>query len=279
VTLQLLEPSASPWNVKWPVRLEDGNEVEAVLYRGDTLCISSQVGCAVRCPFCASGANGLGRSLSYDELVAQVDAVESAGHQVARVTVSGVGEPLHNAESVVRFLEYARARNTPASVTTTGGPLPRLLELLAAPHNGVTVSVHAGTESVRARMVPHGPPLGPLVETLAAALPAMARKRRKKVALAYLIVEGDNDDDAELHAFADRVRVLGAPVHLYALNPVVTSQARPTSRARYEAAYALLRAAGLVVRMSSQARIDPNGGCGTLVALRLAKTGRGALAG
>jgi 23S rRNA (adenine2503-C2)-methyltransferase len=268
VTLRLLEPSTSPWNVKWPVELDDGNEVEAVLYRGDTLCISSQVGCAVRCPFCASGANGLGRSLGYDELVQQVAAVEAAGHLVRRVTVSGVGEPLHNAANVIRFLDFARARRTPASVTTTGGPLPRLVELLAAPHNGVTISVHAGTDAVRARMVPNGPSLGSLLATLGDAVPTMTRSRRKKIALAYLLVDGRNDGDAELEAFAALVRPLGVPVHLYALNPVPTSSERAAPRSRYEAAYALLRGAGLVVRMSSQARIDANGGCGTLVAAR-----------
>ncbi len=268
MSLVLLDERSSEWNRKWAVKLHDGAEVEAVLYRGDTLCISSQVGCGVRCPFCASGASGLGRSLSTAELLGQVEAVEALGHGVRRVTVSGVGEPLHNPESVLEFVDAAHRRDTPASVTTTGGRLEALPRLLGAAHNGVTVSVHAGTDAVRARMVPHGPALGALFETLSAALPTLSRRRRKKVALAYLLVEGRNDGDAELDAFAARAADLALPVHLYALNPLPGGGERPVPRVRYEAAYERLRARGLVVRMSSRARVDANGGCGTLVASR-----------
>jgi len=261
--------TTSSSNSKWLVRLGDGSAVEAVLYRGDTLCISSQVGCAVRCPFCASGANGLGRSLGLDELVGQVEAVESQGHRLARITVSGVGEPLHNPDAVLHFLEWAHSRRTPASLTTTGGRIDRLPEVLRAMHNGVTISVHAGSEAVRKAMVPHGPSLADVVATLERTLPTLTNNRRKKLAFAYLLVDGRNDSDAELAAFAALVRPFEQPVHLYALNTVPTSHERAVSRERYESAYALLRATGLVVRMSSQARLESNGGCGTLVASAL----------
>lgn len=268
MSVELLPPSTSAWNVKWPVRLSDGAEVETVLYRGDTLCISSQVGCAVRCPFCASGANGLGRSLAFEELVAQVEAVRAAGHAVSRVTVSGVGEPLHNADAVLQFVTWARERSTPASVTTSGGTRARLLELLASPHNGVTVSVHAGTELTRARVVPHGPSLEALFEGLHEAKASLSQSRRRKLALAFLLVAGSNDEDGEVDAFVERASALGVAVHLYALNSVPTSDALSVERSRYDAVYERMRAAGLVVRMSSRARIDANGGCGTLIALR-----------
>ncbi len=260
----------SAQNVRYVVALDDGAEVEAVLYRGDTLCVSSQVGCAVRCPFCASGANGLGRHLTADELGAQVALVAARpeGASLARITVSGVGEPLHNLDAVASFLDAMRARRLPPSLTTSGGSAERLRRALALPHNGFTLSVHAGTEPVRARLVPHAPSLAVLFDTLRVALPALSRSRRRKVALAYLLVADENDTDAELDAFASRVGPLDQPVHLYAYNPVPTSSARPVSRVRYEAAWERLREHGLVVRMSSTARIEANGGCGTLVALR-----------
>src|SRR4051812_26821920 len=96
--------------------MADGALVEAVLYRDDTLCVSSQVGCAVRCPFCASGANGLGRSLRVEEIVAQVEEVEALLRAEARplfrgVTLSGIGEPLHAHEATTAFLRYARKRD------------------------------------------------------------------------------------------------------------------------------------------------------------------------
>jgi 23S rRNA (adenine2503-C2)-methyltransferase len=266
--VELTSVERSVWNERFVVRLRDGARVECVSYRGDTLCISSQVGCAVRCPFCASGQGGLARGLSLAELIGQVEAVRARGAQLARVTVSGVGEPLHNHDAVTAFLEWCSHQRLGMSLTTSGGPLPRLREWLHAPHNGLTVSVHAGTAATRARLVPNGPELEPLFEVLRDELPRMTKRRRKKTALAYLLVDGSNDESAELDRFAARALPLGLRVHLYAYNPVADLDFARVSRTRYEAAYAQLTAAGLRVSMSSQARIEANGGCGTLVALR-----------
>jgi len=82
------------------------------------------------------------------------------------------------------------------------------------------------------------------------------------------VIEEANDGDAELDAFAERARAIDVAVHLYAHNAVPTSTLRGVSRARYEAIYARLVERGLTVRMSSQARLEANGGCGTLVAIR-----------
>lgn len=274
--LELIEelgvaPTTAVPNRRFVVRLADGASVEAVLYRGDSLCVSSQVGCAVGCPFCASGANGLSRALTLEELVGQVEAVRGLGAPLTRVTLSGVGEPLHN-RAVPEFLDWCRAERLLPSLTTSGGPLPRLRETLASPHNGLTISVHAGTEEVRARAVPRGPALDPLFDVLREELPRLSRSRRKKVALAYLAIADLNDADAEVDAFVARVLSLegrlGVWTHLYAYNPVPTSAHRPLTRDRYDAMYRRMSDAGLKVRMSCKARVEENGGCGTLVALR-----------
>jgi 23S rRNA (adenine2503-C2)-methyltransferase len=266
-TVTLVHEGSSRFNERWLVRLCDGTTVECVLYRGDTLCVSSQVGCAVRCPFCASGASGLGRQLALPELVGQVAAVQALGRRLARVTVSGVGEPLHNHAVVRAFVEHCRTQRIWPSLTTSGGPLHRLREWLHSAHNGLTISVHAGSEPVRARMVPNGPALAPLFDVLGAELPRMTQRRRRKTALAYLVIDGVNDGDAEIDAFVARARPLGLKVHLYAYNPVPTSVFTRLPEARYHAIYTRMVATGLRVRMSSQARIEANGGCGTLVAL------------
>lgn len=256
------------YNRRFVVRLADGASVEAVLYRGDTLCISTQVGCAVGCPFCASGADGLVRPLRLDELRAQVTQVRAIAPELARLTLSGVGEPLHCPDAPA-LVQWALGEGLRATLTTSGGPLTKLASWLTeVPHNGITISVHAGTEPTRARLVPKGPSLDALFSTLGELAPSLSARRRKKLALAYLMIDGANDHDAELDAFAARASAIGAAVHLYAYNPVPTSDARPVPRARYEAAYERLTALGLRVRMSSQARIEANGGCGTLVALR-----------
>ncbi len=259
-------------NRRYVVELDDGATVEAVLYRGDSLCVSSQVGCAVACPFCASGAKGLDRGLRCDELIDQVELVQAAADtRVARITVSGVGEPLHNHREVSEFVYWCRARATPASLTTSGGPLQRLREWLdpdGPPHNGISFSIHAGREHTRAAAVPNGPALGPLFEVLADTLPRMSSSRRRKLALAYLLLADVNDTDDEIDAFLERVLPLGLKVHLYRYNPVPTSTQRQLGEGRYNDVFERMRAAGLHVRRSSQARIEDNGGCGTLVALR-----------
>ena len=254
-------------NRRFEIALHDQSRVEAVLYRGDTLCISSQVGCAVQCPFCASGANGLARNLTAEELRDQVRVVQAITPRIERVTVSGIGEPLHNHDAVRDFVFWCRKVGLKPSLTTSGGPLRRLTEWLHTPHNGLTVSVHAGTESARARLVPKGPPLDALFEVLHRELPVISRSKKKKTALAYLLLDDENDSQEEVAAFVKRAAPLGLMTHLYAFNPVSTSNARRASQSRYASAYQQMSDAGMRVRMSSQARIEANGGCGTLVAL------------
>ncbi|MFT5358751.1 MAG: 23S rRNA (adenine2503-C2)-methyltransferase [Polyangiales bacterium] len=274
--LEAVPPPEGSSNQRYVAVMDDGSEVEAVVYRDSTLCISSQVGCAVACPFCASGARGLGRALTLEELQFQLEAVEEKGHRIERVTLSGVGEPLHNHEATSAFLEWGRSREARVvtSLTTSGGPITRLRTWLHAPHNGLTISVHAGREATRKAVVPGGPTLEALFDCLREEQSRMTRKRRKKTALAYLMVAGMNDSDDELDAFSERVLALPHPpaIHLYDLNPVPTSALQGVKRARYEAAYARLREHGNVVRMSSAARLEANGGCGTLVALRVEKS-------
>ncbi len=265
--MQLVEVAASTFNRRFRVELDDGAAVEAVHYRGDTLCVSSQVGCAVGCPFCASGARGLARPLALEELWAQVTQVRQLGHAVLRATVSGVGEPLHNHENVRAFVLRGREQGLGVSLTTSGGPLARLAEWLSLPHNGLTISVHAGSEATRAALVPKAPALAPLFELLTTHLPGLSRARLKKTALAYLLTDRNSSDD-EIAAFVARVKPLGLTVHLFAYNAVPASPQRALPRARYEEIYRQMRQAGLLVRMSSQARTEANGGCGTLVALR-----------
>ena len=206
--------------------------------------------------------------------------MEALGLGVSRVTASGVGEPLHAYAALAPFLAWCHERRTPASVTTSGGPLDRLETLLSRdPQNGVTISVHAGTEATRARMVPRGPALDPLFTRLGAVVPSLSRRRRKKLALAYLLIAGENDAVDELDAFAERARPLGeqrVSVHLFAHNPVPTSTLRGPSREAYEWAYERLAGQGLTVRMSSKARLRSNGGCGTLISARALSRSRDA---
>lgn len=269
--MQLLAEHRAQDNRRFVLGLEDGGRVEAVIYRGDSLCISAQVGCAVGCPFCASGAQGLDRPLSFAELKEQVLVAKSLSDaqdpDILRVTVSGVGEPLHNQAAVEELCSWCVQEGLSLSITTSGGPLRHLERWVTQiGHRGLTISVHAGTQAVRERMVPKGPALDPLFETLALALKQIPNARKKKIALAYLVIKGLNDDDAEIDAFIERVAPLGLKTHLYRYNPVPTSDLAGVSIERYYEIADRIRAQGVQVRRSSQARTRANGGCGTLVA-------------
>src|SRR5690606_25856327 len=132
----------------------------------------------------------------------QLEQVRARGLAVKRVTVSGVGEPLHNHRAVAEFVLRCRREQIAPSLTTSGGPIARLIEWFALPHNGLTLSIHAGRAETRARLVPRAPALAELAECLEGELPKLSRSRRKKLALAYLLVAGENDSDAELDAFS-----------------------------------------------------------------------------
>jgi 23S rRNA (adenine2503-C2)-methyltransferase len=256
-------------NQKFLVPLADGLAVEAVWYGSGTLCISSQVGCALGCPFCASGFGGLRRNLSTDELSLQLATARKRGATPQRVTVSGIGEPLHNSQAVAEFIEECRRQRLPVSLTTTGAPLSALREFLRLGHNGLMLSLHAGTAATHRRLVPRGPDLDALWALLEEALPALSRRRRRKIGINYLLLAGCNDSPAELSALADRLRHQPElTLHLLTCNPVAGSAFVSPPPPVVDAVYGFLAARGLNIRRPNRWRTSPEGGCGTLLARR-----------
>ncbi|HXV20549.1 MAG TPA: radical SAM protein [Desulfuromonadales bacterium] len=254
-------------NVKMAVPLTDGLAVEAVWYGSGTLCISSQVGCALGCPFCASGFGGLRRSLSTDELFLQLETARKRGAVPQRVTVSGIGEPLHNPQAVAVFVEECRRQGLPVSLTTTGSPLTLLQEFLHLPHNGLMLSLHAGTAATHRRLVPRGPDLDALWSLLEEALPALSRRRRRKIGINYLLLAGCNDSPAELSALAERLRHQPElTLHLLTCNPVAGSPFVSPPPPVVDAVHGFLTARGLNIRRPNRWRTLAEGGCGTLLA-------------
>ncbi|NPB07018.1 MAG: radical SAM protein [Aquificae bacterium] len=246
--------------------LEDRFAVEAVFYRGDTLCVSTQVGCRVGCRFCASGSKGLFRSLRADEIVKQVELV-ARERPVKRVAVAGIGEPLANWRSVKEAFFRLKERGLKVSFYTVGSPLKHLRELLSLPHAGVTVSLHALDKEKRRALLPGaGPPDG-LIALLEDELPRLSAKKRKKVSLGYLLLRGVNDSEEELRRLATLAKRLGVGVTLLYYNRVGPFE--PPTAEEYERAFLLLRSEGVRVTLSTRFRKDRLGGCGTLVVNRL----------
>lgn len=254
-------------NKKILVPLSDGLAVEAVYYGSGTLCVSSQVGCAVGCPFCASGARGLYRNLSPEELDRQLVIARQNGAEPRRVTVSGIGEPLHNPAAVAAFIDRCRSRGLPVSLTTTGAPVATLSRFLRLPHNGLMISLHAGTATVHRRLVLHGADFEALWALLGEELPRLSRRRRRKVGINYLLLAGINDAAGELLALAERLRPFPElTLHLLTCNPVPGSSFASPPPSSVDAAHRLLADSGVNVRRPNRWRIQAEGGCGTLAA-------------
>ena len=252
-------------NSKFLVPLTDGLAVEAVHYGSGTLCLSSQAGCAVRCPFCASGSRGLLRNLSVAELWAQVERARALGIEPKRLTLSGVGEPLHNFSAVREFLEDCRRLNLPLSLTTTGSPTALFREMILLPHNGLMLSLHAGRTATHRHLIPQGAELGDLLSVLEDALPGLSRRRRRKLGINYLLLAGINDNPAE---FAELLplfhRFPELTLHLLTCNPVPESGFVSPGPTYVDELHGRLSAQGVNVRRANAWRVQADGGCGTL---------------
>lgn len=254
-------------NQRFLVSLSDGLQVEAVYYGSGTLCLSSQAGCAVGCPFCASGAKGLLRNLTLAELEQQLAWARRHGVTPRALTLSGIGEPLHNASVARDFLLTNQAAGLPVSLTTIGAPLPRLEEFLLLPHNGLMLSLHAGLASTHRRVIPRGPEFADLLALLKSVWPRISRRRQRKIGINYLLLQGVNDSQEELCALQEQLRPFPElTLHLLSCNPVPGSDYASPTAVWQEHWYQTLICGGVHVRRPNRWRRQSLGGCGTLVA-------------
>jgi 23S rRNA (adenine2503-C2)-methyltransferase len=252
-------------NSRFLAPLADGLGVEAVYYGSGTLCISSQAGCAMGCPFCASGSRGLLRNLSAEELWAQLEYIRGRGIEPRRLTISGVGEPLHNFLALSTFMERCRVAGLPVSLTTTGSPLERFEEILRQPLNGLMLSLHAGTSATHRQLIPRGPELTALLDVLGGALAHLSRRRRRKVGINYLLLAGINDRRREMAPLLPLFqRYPELTLHLLTCNPVADSSFVSPPAAAVAELHGWLADQGLHVRRPNPWRTQADGGCGTL---------------
>ncbi len=215
---------------KFVLRLADGARVEAVSMRTPrrlTFCISSQVGCALKCSFCATGLMGLVRNLQAHEIVAQVVAMgdfHAWGDERFNIVYMGMGEPLANLGPVsesLRILNDERGLNLGARRITvsTSGLVPQMRELAALDLQvGLAVSLHATTDALRDELVPVNR-RWPIREVLDAAR-EYGRTVGRRVTLEYTLMAGVNDRDEDADRLAAIARELPSKVNLIPYNPV-----------------------------------------------------------
>ena len=230
--------SARDGTIKYLWRLGDGNCIETVLMRyhhGNTVCISSQVGCRMGCAFCASTIAGKVRDLTPAEMLDQVLFTQmDSGLEVSNIVLMGIGEPLDNLDNVLRFLELV---NHPDSLhigmrhisLSTCGLVPgirRLSELEL--QLTLSVSLHAPDSETRSKIMPVNRAYD--VETLFAACHDYFQKTGRRISFEYAMIDGVNDHDWQADLIAKKLRGMPGHVNLIPLNEVEESPFRPSRR-------------------------------------------------
>ncbi len=264
---------------KFLFRLRDGNLIESVLIpaspalygeRSDrrTICVSSQVGCAYGCKFCASGLDGWTRNLDAGEIVQQLMAVEQAsGEKIDNVVFMGMGEPLANLKNLMRAI---RIINAPWGLgigarhitVSTSGLAPQIRELAEDPTQfRLALSLHGATDEVRSQIMPVNRKY-PLNVLLEACDYYVARKRR--MLFEYILIADVNDSDEQAHELARHAQRLSAKVNLIPYNTVEGLEWSRPSRARQERFHSILKQHGVVSTLRLEKGHDIAAACGQL---------------
>ena len=224
--------------IKYLWRLSDGNCIETVLmqYRhGNTVCISSQVGCRMGCAFCASTVAGKVRDLTAGEMLDQVLFTQlDAGREISNIVLMGIGEPLDNRENVLRFLELV---NHPDGLhigmrhisLSTCGVVPGI-DCLADLGLQITLSVslHAPDSETRSKIMPVNRAYD--VEELFAACHRYFKKTGRRISFEYAMIDGVNDHDWQADLIAKRLKGMPGHVNMIPLNDVAESPFKPSRR-------------------------------------------------
>lgn len=272
--------SADGFTHKYLLQLADGAEVEAVQmgFPGRfTACLSSQVGCAMGCVFCATGQMGFARHLTAGEIVAQALHVErqlraSRAERLRNIVMMGMGEPLHNFDATMTALEILtdnRGLNIgPARIAiSTVGHIPGIEQLARHPKRySLAVSLHGASDAERAALVPVNKkwPLADLLQTCR----DYSRLKRARVFFAWTLIGGVNDSEDHARRLAELLRGMNAHVNLIPLNPTEGFEGDAPEEARVRAFQQIIQDSGLPSTVRQRRGIDVAAGCGQLKARR-----------
>lgn len=257
--------------VKYVFGLAGGHLIEGVRMRyhhGDTLCISTQVGCKMNCAFCASALDGCARNLTAGEMLGQIVSANRDDSGIHNVVLMGSGEPLDNYDSVIAFLRLLREESgvsiSMRSVSlSTCGIVPNILQL-AGEGLPVTlcISLHAPNDAVRRRLMPVAAVYD--MEALLAACRVYVQKVGRRIIFEYALADGINSEPAHARELSTRLRGLQCHVNLIALNPVPEKGLRAATGAQITEFLRVLTANHISATKRREMGRDISGACGQL---------------
>ena len=276
---------------KWAIRVEGGGLVETVLIPAGnraTLCVSSQVGCALDCSFCSTGKQGFQRDLSAAEIIGQVwlaiksyDGFKPGDRRiVTNVVMMGMGEPLLNFDNVVVAMDLmledlAYGLSKRRVTLSTSGVVPALDRLAAVSEVSLAVSLHAPNDALRNQLVPINRkyPIAVLLESCRNYMAAQSDKNRV-VTIEYTLIEGVNDQREQALELAELLRDVPCKINLIPFNTFAQSEYQRPSGNAVSRFWQVLIDAGYIVTIRTTRGDDINAACGQLVGEVVDRTSR-----
>lgn len=266
-------PAPDGQSVKYAWRTASGEIVESVFFSfptHDSICLSSQIGCAMGCTFCATGLTGLARDLTSGEIAEQVDDILAGTQRKSgplEISFMGMGEPLLNLQHIFPAAEELHRRNSGTIFTMSTIGFPEKIAALStfAPGFQLQLSLHAPDDSLRSRLIPAA--TVPLKEVLPAAF-SYSNRSGRALYLNYLLLEDVNDSDDCLKALIGLLRPFEGKTELYLklsrLNPIEGIPYRASGEERFKRFRSACNSAGIETYEFSSIGTDISGGCGEL---------------
>ena len=266
------QESKKDGTIKYLWKLHDGNCVETVLMRyryGNTVCISTEVGCRMGCAFCASTIGGLVRRLEPYEMLDEVLFTQvDSGLPISHIVLMGIGEPLDNFDNVMRFLELVNSgdgmnismRHISQS---TCGLVPKIDELAKRKLQiSLAISLHGPNDEIRNRIMPVNKAY-PIDELLSACRRYYAATSRR-IHFEYAMIDGVNDRERDAKELLSRLKGLPAHINMIPLNHVEESPFEPSSKAAVAAFQKILEDGGITATVRRTLGGDIDASCGQL---------------
>lgn len=268
-----LEKPSADGTIKWLFDLHDGQRIETVYIPEEsrsTLCVSSQVGCALDCRFCATARQGFNRNLSAGEIIGQVwYATRALGRPPTNVVMMGMGEPLANFDAVVRAMDimqddFAYMLAKTRVTLSTSGIVPNIYRLAEVSEVSLAVSLHAPENALRDQIVPINRKY-PLEQLIPACKAYLRGEPRRRVTWEYVMLKDVNDSDRHAKALIRLLEGTPSKVNLIPFNPFPGSGFETSDAERIEAFRQRLKRSGLVATTRKTRGDEIAAACGQLV--------------
>ncbi|WP_455502639.1 23S rRNA (adenine(2503)-C(2))-methyltransferase RlmN [Blautia sp.] len=274
VALEMVDEqiSAIDGTRKYLFRLSDGNVIESVLMRykhGNSVCISSQVGCKMGCRFCASTIGGWTRNLLPSEMLDQIYRIQSiTGERVSNVVVMGTGEPMDNYDNIVRFVHLLSDEGglniSQRNITvSTCGIVPKIYELAKEKLQiTLALSLHAPNDEKRRELMPIAQRYS--MDEVLDACRNYFQETGRRITFEYSLVAGVNDSDEDARELSSRIHDINCHVNLIPVNPIKERSYRRSTHLAVENFKIKLEKCGINVTIRREMGSDIDGACGQL---------------